>query len=376
MAARVLLADDTADIRALLRIVLSRHDEFEVVAEAADGSEAVAMAGSVAPDLVLLDLAMPVMDGLEAIPGVRAAAPDCKIVVLSGFNADQMAKEALGVGADAYVEKGTPPANLVHELRRVLGLRLDAADPIPDPVDRPSVPEAPAVPAGRPSPWDAEELSLVTHELFSPLSVIEGFAMLLERRPDAFDPEQVSEQAATILRSAQHLRNLLRTVTDAQRLEVGDLLVSPAPVDLVAVVQGAVEESAAVIVGHPVRVDGPEGVDAVVDAGRVTQVLAHLLSNAAKFSPPGSPIDVEIEATPDHIVVAVRDRGPGVPEERRVELFGRSARLGTSTKGLGLGLYVARGVARAHGGDVMLDPLPDGEPGSRFVLRLPRRPGS
>ncbi|HEX2039701.1 MAG TPA: response regulator [Acidimicrobiales bacterium] len=368
MPARVLLADDTADIRALLRIVLSRYDdEFEVVAEAADGSEAVAMAKAHDPDLVVLDLAMPVMDGLEAIPEVRAVAPDCKIVVLSGFNADQMAAEALDVGADAYLEKGTPPRRLVDELRRVLGLR-DAAV-LPPPAG--STTRAAEADDETPTPmWGGEELSLVTHELMSPLAVIEGFAALLERKPDAFTPEQVREQAASILRSARHLRALLQAVTDARRLEVQALLVTRERADLVELVREVVQDMGTIADGRAIRVTAPSTLECTGDPVRLRQVLTNLLSNAAKFGPPGEPIDVEVAAVGNVAEVAVRDRGPGVPPERRGELFRRFSRLGVTVKGMGLGLYISRGIARAHGGDLVLDP--EVSEGSRFVLRLPR----
>ena len=365
MPARVLLADDTADIRALLRIVLSRYgDEFEVVAEAADGSEAIAMTRAHDPDLVVLDLAMPVMDGLEAIPEVRAAAPDCKIVVLSGFNADQMAAEALDVGADAYVEKGTPPRRLVDELRRVLGLRSDggtaavrAADPEED--------------EDGPTPvWGGEELSLVTHELMSPLAVIEGFAALLERKPEMFGPEQVREQAASILRSARQLRALLQAVSDARRLEVRALGVTRERVDLVGLAREVAQDLGTITNGHAIRVTAPDSLEVTVDPVRLRQVLTNLLSNAAKFSPGDEPIDVDVVEVGDMVELSVRDRGPGVPPERRSELFQRVSRLGTTAKGMGLGLYISRGIARAHGGDLVFDE--HCSPGSRFVLRLPR----
>nr|MDQ3756803.1 response regulator [Actinomycetota bacterium] len=352
MPARVLLADDTADIRALLRIVLSRYDdEFEVVAEASDGSEAIAMAKAHDPDLVVLDLAMPVMDGLEAIPEVRAAAPDCKIVVLSGFNADQMAAEAIDVGADAYLEKGTPPRRLVDELRRVLGLRgdvpteppLDAsgAGPTPKEAASPAVPEAGD--GGRAPEWGGEELSLVTHELMGPLAVIEGFAALLERKPDAFGPEQVREQAASILRSARQLRALLQSVTDARRLEVRALAVTREQVDVVALVRELAQDMAGVAEPRPIRVVAPDAVELQGDPVRLRQVLTNLVSNAAKFGPPNEPIDIEVVVGDDTVELAVRDRGPGVPVGRRGELFKRFSRLGATTKGMGLGLYISRG---------------------------------
>jgi CheY-like chemotaxis protein len=103
---RVLIADDVADLRLLLRFALERSGAFEVVGEAADGAEAVARATEHLPDLVVLDLSMPVLDGLEALPFIRKAAPDARVVVLSGFAAAKMEERAIAAGAVAYFEKG------------------------------------------------------------------------------------------------------------------------------------------------------------------------------------------------------------------------------------------------------------------------------
>jgi YesN/AraC family two-component response regulator len=104
-ALRILIADDAPDIRLLLKMYLT-DTRLEVIGEATNGAEAVEMAGSEKPDAVILDLAMPVMDGLEAIPLIKKASPDTKIVVLSGFDADKMAERALGLGAETYLQKG------------------------------------------------------------------------------------------------------------------------------------------------------------------------------------------------------------------------------------------------------------------------------
>lgn len=104
-ALRVLIADDAPDIRLLLKMYLT-DSRLEVVGEATNGAEAVELAGSEKPDAVILDLAMPVMDGLEAIPLIKKASPGTKIVVLSGFDADRMAERAMGLGAETYLQKG------------------------------------------------------------------------------------------------------------------------------------------------------------------------------------------------------------------------------------------------------------------------------
>jgi DNA-binding NarL/FixJ family response regulator len=103
---KVVLADDTEEIRHLLRLALATDDRFSVVGEASDGARAIEVAEQTQPDAIILDLAMPVMDGLQAIPEIRRRSTETKIVVFSAFEADQMSGEALARGAHAYIEKG------------------------------------------------------------------------------------------------------------------------------------------------------------------------------------------------------------------------------------------------------------------------------
>ncbi|MGH9196145.1 MAG: response regulator transcription factor [Acidimicrobiia bacterium] len=113
---RVLLADDEPDIRVLLRRMLELDGRFAIVGDAKDGREAVDMSVELKPDVVVLDLAMPVMDGLEAIPEITRQAPETKIVVLSAFGASEMYAQALSAGASIYLEKGEAVRALVDTL--------------------------------------------------------------------------------------------------------------------------------------------------------------------------------------------------------------------------------------------------------------------
>ncbi len=116
---RVLVVDDCEDLRALLVFKVDRIPGFTVVGEACDGAEAVAMAAKTRPDLVLLDLAMPLMDGLQALPLILTEVPEARVIVLSGFDGSTMADKALAAGAHRYVEKGramTQLAAVITEL--------------------------------------------------------------------------------------------------------------------------------------------------------------------------------------------------------------------------------------------------------------------
>ena len=117
----ILLCDDTRDIVMLLASELELHSDLEVVAEADNGRSAITLAERHQPDVVVLDLAMPEMDGLQALPAILAAAPKAKVVVLSGFEARAMEAKALELGARRYVEKGVAASEIAHVVREVAG---------------------------------------------------------------------------------------------------------------------------------------------------------------------------------------------------------------------------------------------------------------
>ncbi len=102
---RVLVCDDVAAFRALMRYTLPEDPTIEVVGEAGDGVAAIESAAALQPDVVLLDLTMPVLDGIDAIPAVLERAPNTRVVALSGWGADRMEETALARGAVAYLEK-------------------------------------------------------------------------------------------------------------------------------------------------------------------------------------------------------------------------------------------------------------------------------
>jgi PAS domain S-box-containing protein len=119
-AHRVLIVDDAEDIRLLLRMRLANHGTIDVVGEAVDGLDAVDQARLLQPNLVLLDMAMPRMDGLQALPLIREAVPDVRVIVLSGFNQGTLEREALAAGADRYVVKGGSMRELLAVIENVL----------------------------------------------------------------------------------------------------------------------------------------------------------------------------------------------------------------------------------------------------------------
>jgi DNA-binding NarL/FixJ family response regulator len=119
----VFLVDDVPELRELIRFGIEDDPAFRVVGEAGDGRSALDGITAKRPEAVLLDLSMPDMDGLEAIPEIRSLAPEVAIVILSGFSAERMGASALERGADGYVEKGTPIEELRRTTRRAVSAR-------------------------------------------------------------------------------------------------------------------------------------------------------------------------------------------------------------------------------------------------------------
>ncbi len=118
----VVVVDDHEDLRDLLRLSLERAAAFRVVAEAADGEQGVAAVQASQPDVVLLDIAMPVMDGLQALPLIREACPTAVVVMLSAFgDSSGMPQKAMDLGANGYIQKGGRVQAVPEQLRVIVG---------------------------------------------------------------------------------------------------------------------------------------------------------------------------------------------------------------------------------------------------------------
>jgi DNA-binding NarL/FixJ family response regulator len=116
MTTRVLLVDDVEQVRWDLRTILSLSGELEIVGEAANGLEAIRLAETLKPEVILMDLEMPMMDGYEATRLIRAVCPSCRIVVLTVHGYDEACKKAQGFGVDAFLIKGAPIQEIVQTI--------------------------------------------------------------------------------------------------------------------------------------------------------------------------------------------------------------------------------------------------------------------
>jgi signal transduction histidine kinase len=362
MAISVVLVDDTPDIRLLLRKGLQRMGPFQVVGEAGDGQDGVDQVRRHQPDVVLLDLAMPIMDGLQALPLIRAASPRSKVVVLSGFEAGLMSRTALEQGAAAYIQKGTPMAEIVSTLARIA--ERDA------PVARTTEPAEPAAEPAGALAHVTSALAVAAHELRGPAAILVTVADLLSADIGSMSCAEIASLLDTIRRQAFVLDRITSDLAVSTRPEHHALDVTPAVVEVLPVLHSA---AAAVRDRVDVLVTCPVGLTAWVDEIRLQQMLGNLVANAIKYGRP--PIRLVAQRAHGFVEVRLTDEGPGVPVDFRPRLFDRFARAdGLTPSGTGLGLYVVRTLAGAHGGRAWYEPA---GPGSAFCFTIPAdRPAS
>lgn len=217
-----------------------------------------------------------------------------------------------------------------------------------------------------------EVVSIVSHDLRNPLGVTLAAADLLLDLP--LDEEQRRRQAEIIRRSGERMQRLIEDLLDVSRIEEDALVVRVSREGLGDIVEEARDLFADQAESKDIRLeleDVDEEAEARVDADRVLQALSNLLDNAIRLTPEGGRVTLSVIENGAHVLLSVRDTGPGVPPELRETLFDRFSQADEADRGgVGLGLTIVRGVAVAHGGDVAVESEP-GE-GSEFVLRLPK----
>lgn len=352
---RVLIADAHQEARALLRRIIESDQRFIVVAEAASCSEAIELIETAGPDAVILDMAMPDMDGVNTIPMIAQRAPQVRILALTGPDPEPNEAVVHG-GAHDSQAKGSGVPELLAKLEAMF-------------------PELGPSPAGSerqqevPGSSIDEILSLLVHEVQAPLSVIEGFSLALRGAVERGDDKAILETSQAIRRASASMRALVRSFAEVGAMESGRLTLNVRETQVVQLVKLTIDDLSTGVGSHTIVVDAIDNFPADVDSVRVRQVLTNLVTNAVKFSPRRSEITIEVGRDDEFARIRVRDQGPGIPAHRQGELFQKFSRLGATGSGTGLGLYLSRGIARAHKGDLTCDSAAGR--GATFTLSLP-----
>ena len=218
----------------------------------------------------------------------------------------------------------------------------------------------------------ADFVSLVSHELRSPMAAVIGAARTLQLRWRELQPEQREAFLALIGDETNRLAALIGDVLDTSRIDAGTFTYRFTDVDVATLVADAVATAALGQDEVPVvaKLDAPlphiRG-----DADRLRQIVGNLVDNAVKYSPAGQPVEVSVVQRNGAVVVSVSDRGPGIRPEDQRQIFEKFGRVtdGSSKPGTGLGLFIARSIAEAHGGELSVSSAPGR--GSTFSVKLP-----
>jgi two-component system sensor histidine kinase KdpD len=213
-------------------------------------------------------------------------------------------------------------------------------------------------------------LSSVSHDLRTPLATIIGASSGLLEGGERLQSATRRDLVRSIHGEASHLDRLVNGLLEMTRLESGAVTIKAEPQALDGVLGAALQRLDTLLRDRVVQVNLPADLPLVpIDALLMEQVFLNLLDNAARYSPPGSPIDIAASAAGLKVVVEVSDRGRGFApgdETRAFEKFYRGRTAGT--RGVGLGLAICRAIVQAHGGTIVAENRPGGGAIIRFTL--------
>jgi two-component system, OmpR family, sensor histidine kinase KdpD len=215
-------------------------------------------------------------------------------------------------------------------------------------------------------------LNAISHDLRTPLSVLVGASSSLADGAATLSEPARKELAVSIHDEARRMTVLVNNLLDMARLESGNTELRRQWSSLEEILGSVLTRLADALAAHPVKVDIPADLPLVsVDPVLIEQVLVNLLENAAKYTPPGTPIDVAARLDRERMVVEVADRGPGIPPGEEVRLFDKFYRLRAESaqSGVGLGLAICKAIVDAHGGSIIAANRPGG--GAIFRFELP-----
>lgn len=328
-------------------------------------------------DAVLLDLSLPDAEGLPCVRQVAECAPTVPIVVLSGRDDFGTALRAVHEGAQDYLLKGHVDAEL---LRRALEYAIERKELEAERTQLLEREHSARVEAELAVRIRDQVLGTVSHDLRTPLATIGLFARLLQEAAPNHPPQSRDEWAEKIASAAQEGLTMIGELLDVARLGMGEAVeLEREPVDLVSLAQEVVAERQSRATQHHIELESSTSqITGLWDRARLRRVLANLLSNATKYSAPGTRIWVNVTSyeTTDgaRASVTVRDEGMGIPSDELSAVFHWYHRASnvSSLPGTGIGLAGARRIVELHGGAISVASVEGA--GSTFTVDLPLSP--
>jgi signal transduction histidine kinase len=198
-------------------------------------------------------------------------------------------------------------------------------------------------------------LNIASHELRGPMTVIKGYLTMLEAGALGDLSAKAQSVLPLLISKSDEVNWMVEQMIEASRLEEGRLALKKRRRDIVELTESTIDGVKMLLSGHSLTVNGPRSpIDADVDPDRFQMVIRNLLSNASKYSPSGTGIEVDIHRNGETVTISVSDQGAGISLEDQATLFSRFVRIESTehVKGTGLGLWLSREIARMHGGDL------------------------
>jgi signal transduction histidine kinase len=373
---RLLLVDDHESIRKSLRQLIELKKDFQVVGEGSNGSEAIERVDSLGPDIVLMDMNMPVMDGVQATRIIKERHPDIQVLALTAFADMSLVSEMVKAGASGYLLKGGSSKELLESLQAIArgkgaldkevtrGVMEDMAELYEKEQER-------ADALAELDRMKSEFVSVVSHELRTPVTSIKGALATLQTNWKSIEDDLKLELLVSMQAQCDRLSRMVGQILTASGIQRGGLGLHPSIFSLAEVGNDAVNALADKLQGRTVRCSFTE-VFASGDRERIKGVVVALIENAVDFTTG----DIEVAVLDDDGIPQLRvaDAGPGIPRDTLARLLNEPfSQADSSTTrpvgGLGLSLYLARQVLEASGGGLEVDTAP--EKGSTFTLVLP-----
>ncbi len=373
MGSRLLVVDDDKSIRDFLYETLTHVGGFSVD-RAEDGEEALKKIEKENFDLVLTDLKMPKMDGLQLIAEITRSKPETLMVLLTGHGTIDSALEAMKLGASDYLSKPIHLDEMMVRLRKV----LDQRQRVMSLKDYAAELERTNQELRKIDEMKSEFVSVASHELRTPLAAIKNAVQLMLRGKTGEINENQIKFLFMAERNINRLTNILNSLLDLSRMESGKINLRFEELDLKNSIEFILSSLKPQADGKSLRLRMEIHGDLPLiyaDREKLEQILINLVGNAIKFTPEGG--EISVSATPpgeeeDTVAISVRDSGIGIPKDQLDRIFEKfhqvEGSLHRSSTGTGLGLAITKGLVEAHHGKIWVES--EVGKGSIFIFTL------
>ena len=371
----ILVVDDEEPIRFLCEDLLASLN-YEVVT-VPDGEAAMAMLGERDDiDIVISDLRMPGIDGLEVTRRVRTEYPSVDVIVLTGFASIESAVESMKLGAADFIRKPFNLNTLISSVSKLVERRNIGTQADEEGADKePSMDNLLKSKLKELDELKNEFITITSHELLTPLTPISGYIDTLRDGGLGELTNDQREALDTVHREIEKLRSHIRNLLSIRDLQGAGMKFELAPTDLRELMADAVRQVASVAAERnvSVRTEASGDLEITTDPEKLTAVAVELLSNAVKFNSEGGEITVAIKREGASISVVVGDDGIGIEETDLPQIFEKFYQIHRGDtrnyEGIGIGLTVARGIVEALGGTIDVSSVRD--KGTHVTVTLP-----